>query len=78
MKHYELDGRQVALLREQRGMGQADLAEKCDLAASYVSLLESGTRQPSSAVALKIAAALGVRFKDITRTKGLQPETAVS
>jgi transcriptional regulator with XRE-family HTH domain len=78
MKHYELDGHEVALLREQQGMSQADLAEKCGVNPSYMSLLESGGRQPSSAVTFKIASALGVAFAAITRTKGLEPASAAS
>lgn len=78
MKHYELDGHEVALLREQQGMSQAELAEKCEVTPGYMSLLESGTRQPSSAVTFKLANALKVRFAAITRTKGLEPVAAAS
>jgi len=72
MKHYEMDGHAVGLMREERGISRPDLAEKCDVTPAYITLLENGDRQPSASVALKIASALGVRFADITRTKGLE------
>jgi transcriptional regulator with XRE-family HTH domain len=74
MKHYELKGHSVALLREQAGLTQAELAEKCEISPTYMSLLETGTRQPSSAVTLRLAAALEVKFAEITRTKAPQAE----
>lgn len=76
MKHYDLDGPAVARLRESKGLSQVDLADRCGVNPSYVSLLESGTRQPSSALALKIANTLRVKFADITRTKGYEGEEA--
>ena len=78
MKHYELVGPKVVALREERGLSQADLARAIDVTRPSMSQFESGIRQPSSATTLKIAAALGVKFADITVTKGLQPEQAAS
>lgn len=78
MKHYDLDGQAVARLREAKGLSQVDLAARCDVNPSYVSLLESGTRQPSSSLALKIAKVLGVKFADITTGKELEPAKAAS
>lgn len=78
MKHYDLDGQAVARLREAKGLGQVDLAGKCGVHPSYMSLLESGTRQPSSSLALKIAKVLGVKFADITTGKELEPAKAAS
>jgi transcriptional regulator with XRE-family HTH domain len=71
VKHHTLNRKAVAELREQRGMSQVDLAASVGVDNSYISQLEGGSREPSAAVALKIAAALGVRFADITATKDL-------
>lgn len=77
MKHYSLNGKAVAELREQQGMTQDDLAQRASLSGSgYISLLETGAREPSGAVALKIAQALGVTFADITVTKDANPQPA--
>jgi transcriptional regulator with XRE-family HTH domain len=76
VKHYTLNRQAVAELREQQGMSQADLAERIGVADSYISLLESGTREPSAATALKIANTLGVEFAVIAVTKGVQAAQA--
>lgn len=76
MKHYDLDGQEVARLREAKGLSQVDFADKIGVVSSYVSLLESGTRQPSSSLTLKIANVLKVKFADITRTKGYEGDEA--
>lgn len=78
MKHYELDGHRVALLREQKGMSQDAMAEQCGVERSYISLLESGARQPSAPLTVKIAAALGVQFGEITTIKAQEPARAAS
>lgn len=74
MKHYTLDGSAVAALREANGLRLADVADKAGISVPYLSMLEDGRRQPSSAVALKIANALGARFADIAATKGLDSQ----
>lgn len=74
MKHYTLNRQAVAQLREAQGLSQVQLAEIVGVGPDMLSRYESGARQPSSAVALKIATALGVRFADITVTKGLDAQ----
>lgn len=78
MKHYELDGHAVGLLREEKGLSRVELAEQCEVNPSYIALLENGDRQPSAAVALKLANALGVKFAVIARTKETEPAEAAS
>ena len=55
----ETFGTRLRRLRSERGMLQADLAGS-GLSASYVSLLESGRRQPTPPVVLQLAERLGV------------------
>lgn len=42
-------------LREARGIQQLDLAEQLNISAGNLSLIESGRRRPSPAVAQKMA-----------------------
>jgi transcriptional regulator with XRE-family HTH domain len=54
-------GEIVRELREARGMTQPQLAEKAQVALSYVTVLEAGhQRNPSRPVLARIARALGV------------------
>ena len=46
--------------RRERSFSQEELAEKCDLDRTYVSMLERGIHQPSLTVLLKLARALNV------------------
>ena len=51
----------VRELRETRSMTQAQLAEKAQVALSYITLLEAGQqRNPSRQILLRIARALAV------------------
>src|SRR5829696_7996180 len=52
-------GTRIRALRLEKGMSQADVAEGM-LSASYVSLVESGRRQPAIAALTHIADRLGV------------------
>ena len=45
--------------RLKKGLSQADLAARCDLHRSEISLLERGGREPRLGVLVKLAAALG-------------------
>ena len=47
-------------MRKDRGWTQAELGERAGLHRSAVTLLESGRREPSLSIIVKIAAALGV------------------
>lgn len=53
-------GKAIRIARAQRGIQQKDLAQATGLDRSYVSLLESGQRTPSSEAIRKIADALRV------------------
>ncbi len=53
-----------AVIREYRqraGISQDALADRMDMSAPYISMLESGTRHPSIEMLVRLAVALGVR-----------------
>lgn len=77
MKHYTLDRQAVGSLLEAADKTQAWLAAEIGVTEAAVSQFMSGTRQPSSALAHKIAAALGVDFAVIT-TGGRRDIAAVA
>jgi transcriptional regulator with XRE-family HTH domain len=61
----------VRELRERQGLTQAQLAERAQLALSYVTLLESGQQVSFSPSAIgRLARALGVTAKRLTELGG--------
>ena len=58
-------GNPIRLWRMHRRLTQAKLAKCCDIAVPYLSQIETGKRQASSAVLKKLAAALGVAMDDL-------------
>ena len=51
----------IRKLREERGLTQAEVADRADVTKQYVTMLERGARKtPSLPVLKKIAKALGV------------------
>lgn len=61
----------VRELRERQGLTQAQLAERAQLAMSYVTLLESGQQVSFSPSAIgRLARALGVTAKHLTELGG--------
>lgn len=59
-------GKAIKIIRTAREMSQKDLAAKCDLNASYVSLIEADERTPSAGALEKIARVLRVPFYLLT------------
>ena len=53
-------GRNVARIREQKGLTQDSLAEKADLDRTYLSGIERGVRNPGIKTVLRLARALEV------------------
>ena len=47
-------------IRLSKGISQADLAARCNLSRSYLSMIESGQKHPNAVRLRKIAAELGV------------------
>lgn len=52
-------------LREQRGLNQAQLAEKLGISPSAVSAYEQGRRMPRDEIRVKIAEFFGVSILDL-------------
>lgn len=68
IEHAEVVGRFARRLKElrvERGMTQAELAEKADVTATYVSKLESAGAAPGIDLVEKLAVALGVGITDL-------------
>lgn len=58
-------GRTIQVLRTDRGLDRKELAERADISYSYLSAIESGKKQASSSVLLRIAEALGLRSHEL-------------
>ena len=54
-------------------MTQGDLAKIVGLTQGAVSMIENGERQPSLAIMLRIASALGCTVEDLTADSAEQP-----
>ena len=52
---YEKAGKQIQLLRKQKGLTQAELAEAIDSSQKYISEVENGHKEPSLKFYMKIA-----------------------
>ena len=60
-------GKQIKNQRENLGLTQEKLAEKCGLDRTYISLLERGKRNPSYTNLLKVALGLEISISELTR-----------
>lgn len=56
----KLNGMTVRVIRELQGRGVRDLAAQLEINPGFLTRLETGTRQPSPAVMMRMAEALGV------------------
>jgi transcriptional regulator with XRE-family HTH domain len=58
--------------REARGLTQAQLAERAQVALSYVTLLEAGTQpgEPPRQILQRLARALGIRPEQLLKPEG--------
>lgn len=61
-------GRRVRELRQERGLSQEQLAQKCGLHRNYVGGIERGERNPSLRNIVRIARALSVTVPELTAT----------
>jgi len=58
-------GKNIKLLRAQRGLSQADLAEKADISIPFLSNVERGIKFPQPNMLSKIANALGAEVNEL-------------
>lgn len=58
--NYKIIGKRVKELRVRQGLSQEKLAEKCNLAVSHISRIESGKKHPSLECLVKLGNVLGV------------------
>lgn len=64
---YKPDNR-IAVLREQKGLTQKELADSCDISIEHLAEIESGEcrlEKESVVVGLLLARALGVSLEDL-------------
>jgi transcriptional regulator with XRE-family HTH domain len=64
-KHRRALGEKVKFYRKLAGLTQEKLAEKADLAPSYVSDVERGRENVSTDTLARITKALGIKFEDL-------------
>ena len=61
-------GRNVAVMRTERGWSQSELARRSGVSQSFISQLELGTRtQAQASVLVALAKALGVTVDELLR-----------
>lgn len=53
-------GSAIAQCRQLKGLTKTELAERCQLSVSYLSLIEHNKREPNISVIDKIASAIGI------------------
>ncbi|MEQ9265042.1 MAG: helix-turn-helix transcriptional regulator [Balneolaceae bacterium] len=58
-------GRTVKELREQAGLTQEELAAKCETSSVYISEIERGIKNPSSATLMQLALSLEMKMSDL-------------
>lgn len=68
MSTRKVNGASIRAIREALGIKHGDLALRCGFTPSYLSHIESGAKQPSSAMARRLADELGVPLDAITYT----------
>ncbi len=67
MELSEAFGATLRRIREKNELSQEELAHKCDLDRTFISLLERGLRQPSLSTVFKVAAHLGISAQELVR-----------
>lgn len=69
----ELVGRNVARIRQQKGLTQEQLAEASGFSQQYISSLERGRRNPTVITLYELAQALGVSHVDLVAVSSRRP-----
>jgi transcriptional regulator with XRE-family HTH domain len=73
-----MTGDQIRAARKRKGWTQDQLAQAAEISQPMLSMVESGTAQPSGATLNRIAAALGLQVKIALVEQEVSPEAAVS
>ena len=71
-------GRRVRRLREQRGLSQAELAQRAQISTQYLGEIERGRRDPSVSVASRLATALDSSLDFLAQGEADSPAGIVS
>jgi transcriptional regulator with XRE-family HTH domain len=70
----ELFGQRLRLLRNERGITQAGLAETSGLIDTYISDMERGLKVPSLTTLLRLASALRCKVSDLVTVFDEEPD----
>lgn len=63
--NFKLIGKRVKEVRTEKGISQADLAERCKTSAQYLSQIENGRKQASLQTLVSVAEVLGVSLNEL-------------
>ena len=63
--NFKLIGKRVKEVRTEKGISQADLAERCKTSAQYLSQIENGRKQASMQTLVSVAEVLGVSLNEL-------------
>jgi len=66
----KLVGRNLARLRDQKGLTQEQLADRSGFSQQYISGLERGRRNPTVVTLYELAQALGVSHVELVKPDG--------
>jgi transcriptional regulator with XRE-family HTH domain len=66
-KEHAAFGQAVKEIREQKGLTQAEVAERMDAPATFVSDIERAVRNVSLSTLIALSKALGVKLSDIAK-----------
>lgn len=67
-KFSEIIGKNIRAKRQERNMTQDELSHKCGFYRTYINMIETSRRTPSSYTLYKIAKALKVEVDDLYPT----------
>lgn len=68
--NYNIIAGQIKYYRSAKQISQAELAEKTDVSALYISYIETGRRKPSLELLIRIASALSTTVDNLLAEKG--------
>ena len=63
--NYELIGLRIRQIRKERNLSQEELAELSDVSARFISMIETGRKNPSLKVLCEIAGGLEISLDEI-------------